>query len=164
MRKPFTFACIAVLSIGLYAFTSEETSAYSKNKLLDDASWLIGTWVNTTPRGKMVEEWKKESDSSFVGKSYFIKTDTMPAEALKLVQRGKDLFYIPTVNNQNGGLPVTFKHTIASKTQMVFENPAHDFPQKISYKLINKDSLVAEISGMRNGQLKTIKFPMKKAI
>lgn len=161
MNSPSMFAYIAVLSIGLYSFDTNNSIA-SNNKLLDNASWLLGKWENVTPRGKMVEEWKKESDSTFAGKSYFIKTDTMPAESLKLLQRGKVLFYIPTVNNQNGGLPVTFKHTIANNKQMVFENPAHDFPQKITYTLIAKDSIVAEISGLRNGQVKTIKFPMKK--
>ncbi|MBL7888216.1 MAG: hypothetical protein JNL24_01620 [Bacteroidia bacterium] len=164
MTNPFLFIFIAVLSMGMCSFQSKEEISNSKNELLSRSSWLIGTWVNTTPRGKMVEEWKKESDSSFVGKSYFIKTDTMPAEALKLVQRGNNLFYIPTVINQNGGLPVTFKHTISSESQIVFENPAHDFPQKISYTLINKDSLVAEISGTRNGQPKKIKFPMKRSL
>lgn len=40
--------------------------------------------------------------------------------------------------------------------------PAHDFPQRISYTLIHKDSLLAEISGTRNGIAQRKLFPMKR--
>ena len=46
---------------------------------------------------------------------------------------------------------------------MVFENPEHDFPTKITYKKINADSIVAEISGNRNGKQASELFPMKRA-
>jgi hypothetical protein len=45
---------------------------------------------------------------------------------------------------------------------MIFENPAHDFPQFISYTKITTDSLVAEISGTKNGQARKQRFPMKR--
>jgi|GEM_PF-3228321 len=47
-----------------------------------------------------------------------------------------------------------------SETQLVFENLKHDFPQIISYTKVTSDSLVAEISGTKNGQKQI--FPMKQ--
>lgn len=49
-----------------------------------------------------------------------------------------------------------------SETQLVFENLKHDFPQIISYTKVTSDSLVAEISGTKNGQKQKQIFPMKR--
>ena len=81
-------------------------------------------------------------------------------ESMKLRQAGKDLFYIPTVNGQNGGQPTTFTLTSTSPEDLVFENPAHNFPQKITYRHITPDSLFAAISGHMGGQTHTENFPM----
>jgi hypothetical protein len=45
----------------------------------------------------------------------------------------------------------------------VFENPQHDFPQRIIYRLEKDGSLAAAIEGMSKGKLKRIDFPMKRA-
>jgi hypothetical protein len=45
--------------------------------------------------------------------------------------------------------------------EVVFENPAHDFPKKITYKR-DGDALTAAIEGPMGGQLRKIEFPYKK--
>jgi hypothetical protein len=45
---------------------------------------------------------------------------------------------------------------------LVFENKEHDFPQKITYTKISNDSIVAEISGMKDGKQSKESYPMKK--
>lgn len=133
-------------------------------KKLADASWLIGTWENNSAQGSYTETWKMENDSAYQGASYFvIGNDTVSEEKLSLVQRGEALLYIPTVKNQNGGMPVEFTLTSSLNGQLVFENPQHDFPQKITYAKISNDSLVAEISGTKNGKTNAQQFPMKRA-
>lgn len=125
--------------------------------------WLLGKWENQTQRGKMIEEWSKVNDSTYSGKSYMITTtDSISLESVVLKKEGNDIFYIPTVKGQNNDQPVKFKLTSSSANQLVFENPTHDFPQKITYTLENENSLMAEISGIINGQQRARKFPMKK--
>lgn len=130
---------------------------------IEKAEWLIGTWENKTSRGSIYETWIKANDNEFSGKSYVVKEqDTIVFETIKLVQEQNGLFYVPTVKNQNEGLPVRFSTKTISETQLVFENLQHDFPQIISYTKITSDSLVAEISGTKNGQEKKQTFPMKR--
>ncbi|MCJ0743096.1 DUF6265 family protein [Pedobacter montanisoli] len=137
-------------------------SAYAQSQI-KKAEWLTGTWENKTSRGNLYEEWKKAGKHELAGKSYMLKEkDTIVFETLRLVAEGNGLFYIPTVKNQNDGKPVKFALKTLSDTQLVFENPQHDFPQLITYTKIKPDSLVAEISGTRNGQLRKQTFPMKK--
>lgn len=127
------------------------------------AEWLIGTWENKTPKGSIYETWSKASDTELGGKSYIVKEkDTVIFENIRLVQEQDGLFYIPTVKNQNDGLPVRFATKTISETQLVFDNPQHDFPQVISYTKISADSLVAEISGMKRGQERQQAFSMKR--
>jgi hypothetical protein len=45
---------------------------------------------------------------------------------------------------------------------LVFENPKHDYPKKITYTQITEDSLEAEISGILEGKASSEKFSMKK--
>lgn len=141
----------------LCAWTAKTTNDITK------AGWLIGTWENKTLKGSIYETWRKETDSKFSGKSYIVKEkDTIVFENIQLIQEPDGLFYIPTVKNQNDGLPVRFTVKTISETQLVFENPQHDFPQCISYRKISADSLVAEISGTKKGQERKQTFPMKR--
>ena len=130
---------------------------------LADASWILGRWEQRTPKKVIYETWKSNSDSSYSGKSYLLKEkDTIVLETVSLLQKNGTLFYIPTVTNQNNSMPVSFKLTFFSENKLMFENPIHDFPQKITYVLISSDSLLAEISGTLNNKQQLRQFPMKR--
>jgi len=144
------------------------TSAHSifgqqKNQPITHAKWLIGSWKNQSAKTVDIETWKKLNDSTFIGRSYSLTgADTVSSEHIQLEQHKGKLYYIPMVKNQNGGKAVTFTLTSSNNKHLVFENPEHDFPQKITYTQITNDSLVAEISGTRKGRQKAIQFPMKR--
>ena len=151
------------LFIATVSFTT--LCAWSANQAnsIKDAEWLIGTWENSTTRGSIYETWSKTNVKMFSGKSYAIKEkDTLVFETIQLVWEQNSLYYIPTVKNQNGGLPVRFASKKISDTQLVFENLQHDFPQVISYSKMGSDSLVAEILGTKNGQERKQRFAMKR--
>lgn len=131
---------------------------------INQMKWVIGTWEHITPKGSIYETWKKDhKNNELMGKSYKLKNkDTIVFETIRLVQDQGGLFYIPVVKDQNDGIPVRFQAKVISAKQVVFENKTHDFPQVISYAKINKDSLQAEISGLRNGKQERRYFPMKR--
>ncbi|WP_296151419.1 DUF6265 family protein [uncultured Flavobacterium sp.] len=139
----------------------ENTS--KKYDAIENANWLIGRWENNSEEGNLSEFWTRENDSTFHGESYFvIGKDTVFGEKVELMQRGKDFIFEARVAKQNDEKPVPFKLTKSSKTEMVWENPAHDFPNKIVYQKVGKDSLVAEIFGTKDGKPKSEIFKMKK--
>jgi hypothetical protein len=148
--------CIASLLICGISFAQSVT--------ISKSHWLIGKWENQTSRGKMIEDWSFINDSTLGANSYMITaTDSTSLESVRLVKEDQAIYYIPTVKGQNNDLPVKFKLTSVSASEMVFENPDHDFPQKITYTLISENSLLAEISGIVNGQMRSRKFPMTRA-
>ncbi len=137
--------------------------AEQQNGEIKKTEWLIGTWENKTPQGSLYEAWSRKNDAELYGKSYFLNDkDTILFETIQLLEKEQKLYYIVTVANQNDELPVSFESTIITDNQLVFENPQHDFPQIISYTKISTDSLIAEISGTKNGQERQQLFPMKR--
>jgi Domain of unknown function (DUF6265) len=148
---------ILLLGIGLFFYQD------GFGQRLSDAKWLLGVWEQKTPKRVIYETWKRDNDTCYSGKSYSLKEkDTIVLESVRLLQKSGTLYYIPTVTNQNSGMPVAFKLVFSSPGQLVFENPTHDFPQKITYTIISSDSLLAEISGMLNDKQQSRKFPMKR--
>ena len=118
------------------------TTDVKRSSGIEKADWLIGSWQSTSPEGTVTESWTAMNDSTYAGKTFFISgKDTLSSESISLEQRDTALYYIPTVSDQNAGMPVKFTLTSSTADQLVFENPSHDFPQKMNSKLL-KTSLV----------------------
>jgi hypothetical protein len=146
---------------GLQQNTSENNPGTTER--LKSAEWLIGKWENEKDGIHVTEIWEK-GKNAYYGRSYSMRNnDTISSESIQLVQEGDKLLYVPVVRKQNEGKRVVFTLSFSTDNQLVFENPQHDFPQKILYTLINNDSLLAEISGTYNGKQQSEKFPMSRA-
>ena len=134
-----------------------------KTNILNEIDWLIGTWENNSDKGNLLEIWKKENDSVYSGQSFYIKAkDTLHFESIQLKQISDSLLYSSSVKGQDNDLALDFRLTSKTQNQFVFENPKNDYPKKIVYKLISKDSLVAIISGIQQGKASSETFSMKR--
>ena len=122
-------------------------------------NWLVGTWKINNSKGFIIETWKKQNDSLYIGYSGFIKgKDTIPEEMVELKKLGADWFYIPTTLNQNNGNAIPFKLIFSKDKEFICENPAHDFPQRINYRLVKTATLFASIEGKSKGMYKKINY------
>lgn len=57
----------------------------------------------------------------------------------------------------------TFTATTASAREVIFENLAHDFPQRVIYRLQPDGNLAARIEGAEKGKARAVDFPMRRA-
>ncbi|MDR6967596.1 hypothetical protein J2X31_001608 [Flavobacterium arsenatis] len=154
---------VAIISCKKETTVEQPTQPEKQFAALEKANWFLGRWENNSPEGNLSEIWKKENDSTFFGESYFvIKNDTVFAERVSLEERNGKLSCVVTVPNQNDAKPVAFELTSAEANSLIFENPKHDYPNKIIYNQVGKDSLVAEIRGIKDGKEKNEFFRMKK--
>lgn len=153
--------------ITLFACNNKPSGNISRLELysqLDTISWVTGAWENRHGTLYMYESWTRHDDSTIAGFSFALKGgDTAFSEHLNMEVRNGKLHYIPAVKGQNDGLPVVFTADgeLTANT-FVFSNALHDFPQKITYRLVNPDSIVAEISGTSEGTFQSQQFPMKR--
>ena len=76
-------------------------------------------------------------------------------EYLRILRRDTGLVYIA---QPNGGTPTEFVLTELTDTRAVFENPRHDFPQRITYNLAPEGQLTATIGYINGGTPRTFEF------
>jgi hypothetical protein len=123
---------------------------------IDRAAWLQGCWELTTANRIVEESWTTAKGGSMIGVSRTIRDGKLAAyEMVVLRERGDELAYEA---HPSGQPAATFLSTRISASELVFENPAHDFPQQIGYR-IEGDALLAWIRGMQNGKERRIEFP-----
>lgn len=147
----------------LVLLLSCQNNSEKKFDKLEKLNWLIGKWEKKLPEGILTETWTKKNDSTYTATSFFIiDKDTVHSESVELTQLKEELIYRPTVKGQNNDEPVDFKLTSDSENTFTFENPKHDYPQKIVYKKVNEKNLVATISGIQQGKQSSESYPMKK--
>ena len=112
--------------------------------------WLEGNWKMPTKNGgSIIEHWKYHNDTILWGESATMTADGSwkILENLKLVDDHGIYFYVSKVHGQNNNTAVWFKITSHSEKGFVAEKPDHDFPKRITYELVNKDSIHAFIDG-----------------
>lgn len=162
MNQKFTLKITcAVLLATIASCQKKETIKINKIKT---AEWLIGNWETKTPDGTLTESWQKVDDSTFSATSYFIKgKDTLHNERIILSQKGENLTYSATVNGQNNDKAIDFPSTSETETKLVFENPQHDFPQKITYTKTANNTVTAQVTGKLQGKITTDTFVMTKS-
>lgn len=157
MKK--TIAFISII-LALASCKKEEVP----NKLIA-TNWIIGNWEKDSEEGKLMENWVGINDSVSIGVAYFIKgIDTLHNESIVLTQKGENLFYISNVKGQNDNKPIPFRLTNFSSKKLIFENLKNDFPQKIVYNQITKDSLLIEVFGIQQGKSMQEKYKLSRKL
>jgi hypothetical protein len=132
------------LVMGFSAFLPQ----HNDPKTFQQLYGLEGMWLMKTKKGFIGEEWKKVDANYLQNRGFMIRgTDTITTERVALRNKEEGIYYISTVEDQNNKQPVAFKLTSADNNIFVFENVEHDFPKRISYHLVTKDSLAAWIDG-----------------
>jgi hypothetical protein len=140
----FFFAAIVLTSF---------TGKYQPTPFQQLSKLAGGVWVMHTKKGTLCEEWKIANNTLLTGRSYKAEgKDTIILEKVELSRQGVEVYYTPTVADQNGGNPVRFKLESADENGFIFSNPGHDFPQRVAYQIVSNDSLHAWIDGKSNGK------------
>jgi hypothetical protein len=131
----------------LVAWSSSATPA----PLPIDASWLMGSWCAATPHETLVETWMPRGDVLF-GVSVTTRAGKVIGfEFLRIASLASTPEYIA---QPDGRPPTTFKLTDSGPLYLRFENPDHDFPQRIEYRL-QGTKLEAKVSGTPPGGMPT---------
>lgn len=124
---------------------------------------ITGTWLTQRKNGNIYEYWARKSKTEFSGMSYTLAgTDTVPLEKVSLYLKSDEIVYAPVAFGQNDEKEVLFKLTAIEGNRFVFENPAHDFPQRIVYDFRSVDSLYAYIEGTVKSQRKRVDYPYRR--
>lgn len=124
-----------------------------------DVSWLAGCWTITSPSRSVTEFWLPPAGGTMMGLSRTVANDkTIEYEFLVLRTGTKGLEYVATPSRQ---AQTVFTATKVGRDEVVFENPAHDFPTRITYRQTD-GGIVATIDGMMNGKPRATDFKYQR--
>ncbi len=152
----FTGFLVSILFVTPFA-------AQKANPTIDSLAFISGCWEINVPEKKRLvsEQWMSPAGNAMIGMSRTVSGGKLSGfEYLRIVQDDTGIRYIskPSQNKDE----TVFNLIKWSASEAVFENPAHDFPQRIIYKLTKPDTLFARIEGTINGKLSTVDFPMTR--
>lgn len=122
--------------------------------------WMAGCWELKAGPRLVHEQWMLPQGGLMLGMSRTIVRDSAREfEHLRIEARAGQVTYTA---KPSGQAEASFGALNVSDTMVVFSNPSHDFPQRISYRRRTADSLLARIEGDRGGRLVGIDFPMRR--
>ena len=146
-----TLAVLLVVGLPLSAQQADQ---------LDRLSFMVGCWELQSGGRVTHEQWMAPLGGLMPGMSRTVVGGVAREwEALRIASRDSGLVYVA---QPGGGAPTEFPSTTISDTLVIFANPEHDFPSRISYRQRGADSLVARIEGERQGAVRGIDFPMRR--
>jgi hypothetical protein len=121
--------------------------------------WMAGCWKQSAGARVIEEQWMRPR-GLMLGVSRTVAGDSLREyEQVALFERGGRLVYAATPARQ---APAEFESIAVSDSAVTFENPAHDFPQRVIYRRRGTDSLLARVEGMRGGQLRGSDYPYRR--
>lgn len=124
-------------------------------------SWMSGCWAYDDAEPGSGEYWMPPVGGTMFAVSRSIRDSrTVAFEYLRIEESAEGslaLFASPS-----GQSPARFDMVSLTNNEVVFENPEHDFPQRMVYSLTQDGRLIGRIEGQSNGRPKSIDFPMSR--
>jgi hypothetical protein len=136
-------------------FVAFFATAQNKVTSLTDARWLTGCWKQTGSARSVTEYWLAPEAGTMLGVSRTVSGGkTVEYEFLLLRSTDTGLEYVAKPSGQPEAV---FKASRVSPTELVFENPSHDFPTRIRYAKLD-GGLLATIDGVIQGTPRAVEF------
>jgi hypothetical protein len=164
------FVTVAVLLI------NQSTAAYGQapqsvprsgpqsaiRSLVSDLGFMAGCWHGLTRSGTTIEEfYTPPSSNLIVGVTRYVREGrVVDFEFTRIDQTDSGAVITP---HPKGVRSVSFAPKAVERNRAVWENPTHDFPQRIVYTRVAADTLVARIEGRTPSGDRALEWRMGRA-
>lgn len=136
-------------------------AGFAQTDTIHSLQWMSGRWVSEKDAARIEETWSAASGNSLIGWSRTVENGRLTFYEFMIIRRNAEGRYafVAKPSGQDGG---EFPVVELRDGYVAFENIAHDFPQKISYRLAGTDSLIGRIEGTVRGKFRAVDFPYKR--
>jgi len=126
---------------------------------IEQVGWLQGCW-QMSANGRVVEEqWMAPGGGVMLGMGRTVRDGKLVEyESVVLREEDGQLAYEAHPSGQPSAV---FLSKTLDESSVVFENPAHDYPQRVGYKR-EGGALLAWIDGTANGKARRVDFPYRR--
>jgi len=128
---------------------------------ISDLAWLSGCWAASNQEAGSGEQWMPPAGGTMLGVNRMVRdSKTVAFEFMRIVEQ--DNGGIEFMASPSGQGTTSFLMVSVNDREVIFENPDHDFPQRIIYRLLSDEDLLGRIEGTIDGEERAVDFPMKR--
>jgi hypothetical protein len=152
---------IAFSAAALAALMMLTSFAHADEPPLDQLGWLAGCWRSDDAEAGSGEQWMPQAGGAMLGMSRTVRGGkTVAHEFMRIAAAadGRLTFFA----QPSGKPPAAFVVKTFTDREIVFENPEHEFPQRVAYRFEPPMQLRARIEGTRQGAERRIEYPMTR--
>ena len=122
----------------------------AKKLSVEDLKWLGGCWESNRNNRIVEEVWMKPAAGMMLGLGRTtVNGKTAEFEFMRIHEESGEIVF---TSKPSGQTETSFKLISANAEDLVFENPQHDFPQRVIYRKQADGSLLARIEGEMKGK------------
>jgi hypothetical protein len=121
-------------------------------------SWMAGCWMQVRANGRVDEQWMAPGGGVMIGMSRTRQGRQAARIRVLRIAPGAD-GKLGFIADPSGQPEATFPLKEITDDSVVFEDPAHDFPQRILYKRVDDNTIIARIEGQISGQPRSVDYP-----
>lgn len=154
-----------------WALATAALATASLGAQIDKLAFMAGCWAGPFGDQLNQEMWLRPTAGTQTTDTQ--TTDTMMGVARNVKGTQTTFTEFMLIKEEKGALGVTVQSNLAGEavhfpvksltaTEVVFENPMHNFPRRITYRASGKNRLFARIEGVADGRVTSEEFPMKR--
>ena len=129
--------------VSLVVLVSTALPGAAQAPALGNLAFMAGCWNGDAGRGRVIaESWTAPTVNVMLGTTRYLAGDRTVSWEFTLIEA--DSGGITMTPHPRGQAPTPFRLARLAHDTAVFENPAHDFPQRIIYRRA-ADTLIARI-------------------
>ncbi|HET9694627.1 MAG TPA: DUF6265 family protein [Steroidobacteraceae bacterium] len=136
-------------------------AALAADSGVESLGWLAGCWSRTDAEPGSGEQWTAPGGGTMLGVSRTVRNGRTIEYEFVVIRALADGTLVYQAH-PSGQASAEFRLLRLVGREVVFENAAHDFPQRVGYRLGDDGTLTAWIEGSRGGSVKRIPFPMRR--
>ena len=123
-------------------------------------AWLSGCWAAINQETGSREQWMPPAGGTMLGMNRTVRdSKTVAFEFMRIVEH--DDGGLEFIASPSGQSTASFLMVSVKDREVIFENPDHDFPRRIIYRLVSDEDLLGRIEGTIDGEERAADFPMK---
>lgn len=127
---------------------------------IESLGWLSGCWAVEGAGAGTGETWTRPAGGTMLGLSRTVRDGRTTAyEYMRIEQRGNGDVYLVAL--PSGQAEAEFRLSEQADTSVTFENPEHDFPQRIRYSL-EGEVLRARVEAGEGNEVRGFELEMRR--
>jgi hypothetical protein len=136
------------------------TPAALRAQQIDRLAWLAGTWTEQKDGNVVQEVWLGPRGQMMIGANLATFAGRSSYEFVRIVENSEGMALLASPGGRSP--PTVFKLKELGDKRVVFENPTHDFPQRVLYWIDAQGLLNARIEGQAGGRARAIDWRFAK--